>query len=203
MIQIVAAAVVLTVAVTLVSMLYARALRMAGDPARAADLTPAQRRLARLLATMGGVGRLPYGPGTWGSLATIPLAWVVHGLGGFPLFALATAVVFLAGLWAAAAHAPDADPPEVVIDEAAGMMLALWPLSLGLWMGGAAPWAFPWPGWLLAFALFRAFDILKPWPLSRLDALPGAWGVMLDDLGAGIIAGLLSALAAAAAHGWL
>lgn len=203
MIQILAATLILTAAAVLIGTLYVRALRLAGDPARAAALTAAQRRRAGWLATMGGVGRLPHGPGTWGSLATIPLAWAIHGLGGFPLFALATAVIFLAGLWAAAAYAPDADPPEVVIDEAAGMMLALWPLSLGLWVSGAEPWVFPWPGWLLAFALFRAFDILKPWPVDRLDALPGAWGVMLDDVAAGVIAGFLSAVAAALAHGWL
>ena len=62
---------------------------------------------------------------------------------------------------------------------------------------------FPWPGWVAAFLLFRAFDILKPPPVSTAERLPGALGVMADDLVAGLISAILVTAAAAIAHGWL
>jgi phosphatidylglycerophosphatase A len=203
MIRIIFIAAIIGAVVWGLSVLYVRALRLAGDPALVAELSPRQRWLAAQVATLGGVGRITPAPGTWGSVATIPAVWILHGLGGFPLVALATLATFLGGLWATAAYAPQGDPAEVVVDEAAGMALALWPLSLGLWSADADAWVFPWPGWLLGLALFRAFDIWKPWPVSRLDAIPGPWGVMLDDVAAGAIAAILAGFAAAIAHGWL
>ncbi len=160
--------------------------------------------MSAAIATGLGLGRLPAAPGTWASAATIPLVWGLHWLGGFWLVGPATLAVIALGLWAVA-RLPGgaADPPEVVIDEVAGMMLALWPLSLGLTLAGAAAHVFPWPGWAMGFVLFRALDILKPWPVSRAERLPGAWGVMADDLAAGAITALAATLAAAVAHGWL
>lgn len=161
-------------------------------------------RASRLIATFGGVGLLHPGPGTWGSAAALPLGWLFHGLGGFPLLALATLAVTLVGWWAARAEEAATgshDESAIVIDEVAGQWIALWPLSLGLSHAGVDPWLFPWPGWVGAFVAFRVFDIWKPGPVGWADRRPGAGGVMLDDLIAGLLAALLVALAAFIAHG--
>lgn len=162
--------------------------------------------IARLIATVGGVGLLPRAPGTWGSLAALPLGYLLHWLGGFPLLALGTAAVFVLGYWASDAYMAATgthDPGEIVIDEVLGQWIALWPLSFGLWHAGAAPSVFPWPGWVGAFVMFRLFDVLKPGPVGWADRRPGAMGVMLDDAIAGLLAALCVAAAAAIAHGWL
>jgi phosphatidylglycerophosphatase A len=108
-------------------------------------------------------------------------------LGPVACLALALAVA-LAG-WVAVrgvlAQGGEQDPGWIVVDEAAGMLLALAALPAGAgWLWVAA-----------AFALFRAFDILKPWPVSWADGLHGATGVMLDDVLAGALAGALLLLA--------
>ncbi|MEO1467887.1 MAG: phosphatidylglycerophosphatase A [Pseudomonadota bacterium] len=162
--------------------------------------------IAGTIATLGPVGALP-ASGTVASALTIPAFWLLHGLGGAALTVAATLAVTALGWWAtdrllAARATPDADPSDVVIDEVAGMMLALWPLSIGLTMAGASAWLFPWPGWVLGFALFRALDILKPPPVSTAERAPGASGVMLDDLVAGALTALAATLAAGIAHGW-
>lgn len=162
---------------------------------------------AAIAATVAGIGRLPQAPGTWGALATLPLAFALHGLGGFPLFAAATLALLALGVWASGAYVAETggpeDPSEVVIDEVVGMLIALWPLSLGLWLRGTDPWLFPWPGWVLGFALFRFFDIRKPWPVNRAERLPGGWGVMMDDVVAGLLAAVFGSAAAIVAHGVL
>lgn len=163
-------------------------------------------RLTRAIATVGGLGLLRPAPGTWGSAAAVPAAYLLHGLGGFPALAIATAGVLATGFWAAAAEADvtgATDAPEIVIDEVAGQWLALWPLSAGLSMAGTDPWVFPWPGWVGAFVMFRLFDIWKPGPVGWADRLGGAAGVMLDDVIAGLLAALAVAGAAAVAHGML
>lgn len=160
---------------------------------------------ARLVATWFGTGHLPKAPGTWGSLAAIPLVWLLHMAGGFWLVLPATLVVTAIGWWATARYLAEtgrADPPEVVVDEVAGMMVALWPLSLGLTHAGTEAHVFPWPGWVLGFLLFRAFDILKPGPIGWADRQGGAFGVMTDDLLAGLATAVLAAFAAGVAHGW-
>lgn len=162
--------------------------------------------MTRFLATFGYVGLMPSAPGTWGSLAALPFGYALHWLGGFPLLLIASVAVFALGFWATRAEiagAAEADPGEIVIDEVVGQWVALYPLSAGLWMAGAAPHVFPWPGWVGAFVLFRLFDIWKPWPVSWADDQHGPWGVMLDDLVAGAIAAICVALAAAVAHGLL
>lgn len=157
-------------------------------------------------ATLFGLGRVPRAPGTAGSLAALPAAWLLHWAGGFPLFAAGLALAIGLGFLAAQAHmraiGATEDPQEIVADEFAGQLLALTPLSLGLWLAGAEPHVFPWPGWVGGFVMFRLFDILKPPPISTAERLPGAWGVMADDLLAGLAAALVVALAAALAHGW-
>ncbi|PRX37809.1 phosphatidylglycerophosphatase A [Meinhardsimonia xiamenensis] len=162
--------------------------------------------MSRLIATFLGVGLMPLAPGTWGSAAAIPVAWVIHALGGFPALAAATLIAFTAGLWATVRQMRghfDKDPQEIVIDEVVGMWITLWPLSAGLWHAGMDPWLFPWPGWIGGFVMFRLFDIWKPWLVARADRRGDALGVMLDDVLAGLFAALVVAAAAFVAHGLL
>jgi len=160
--------------------------------------------MERRIATLFGIGYLPGAPGTWASVATIPLTWALHALGGFWLVGAATVFAAVAGFWAVGRLLKDPadDPSEIVIDELVGMMLALWPLSLGLTITGAGPEIWPYPGWLLGFLLFRFFDIVKPPPVSWAERPGGALGVMLDDMVAGSLAALIAMLAAGVAHGW-
>ncbi len=156
--------------------------------------------MSRAIATLFGVGLLPVAPGTWGSAAAIPLAWTIHALGGFPALAAATLAVTLIGWWATAAATrgqKNHDPGEIVIDEVAGQWLALWPVSLGAAGAGAGFWQL-WPGILAAFLLFRLFDMVKLGPVRWADRLETPLGVMLDDLVAGVLAGVC-----VGALGWL
>jgi len=138
-----------------------------------------------LLATWFGAGLLPWAPGTWGSLAALPFGWLLFWLSGpFGLLA-ATVVVFVVGLWAAHGYEQALavkDPGVIVIDEVAGQWLTL--LAAGLAAGSLKP-----VGVLLAFLLFRVFDVVKPWPVGWADRhLKGAFGIMADDIIAGIYA---------------
>jgi phosphatidylglycerophosphatase A len=128
---------------------------------------------ATLIATGFGIGRAPFAPGSFGSLAALAIAWAIRGRWGIPGLAVAFALVFVIGCWAAGAVAETSgvrDPPTVVVDEIAGQWLALL----------AAP-ASP-GGWGAAFLLFRLFDIWKPWPVRRAERVNGGLGIMLDDL---------------------
>jgi phosphatidylglycerophosphatase A len=137
---------------------------------------------ARQVASLGGIGLLKPAPGTWGSAVVLPLAW----LGPLPCLVLA-ALLTAVGIWAlqvlargggAAAH----DPGWVVVDEGAGMLLALAAVP-----AAAAGWAFA--GWVLAaFLLFRLFDIVKCGPVGWADRRQGPVWVMLDDVAAGAMA---------------
>ena len=133
-----------------------------------------------LLATWFGAGLAPVAPGTFGSAAVFPLAYVVWLAGGPAGLLIAAALIFAVGLWAAeryVAMTGRPDPKEVVIDEAACQLLPL----------AVAP--FEILPWLAAFLLFRAFDILKPWPCNYLDrTFHGGFGVMADDFAAGLYA---------------
>ena len=141
-------------------------------------------RPVTLVATWFGVGLIRRAPGTWGSLAALPCAAGLQFLGGPWLLAGATGLVALAGVWASGRYAAalaSGDPGAVVVDEVAGQWLALLPLPLDLWWYAAA------------FALFRLFDIAKPWPIGWLDKnLHGGRGIMADDLAAGLAAGALA-----------
>lgn len=141
---------------------------------------PAWRDPSTLVATAGGIGLLPKAPGTWGSLAALPLAWVLlAALGPIGLVAAALAVALLG--WAASARVVARtrvdDPGPIVIDEVAGQMLTLAAATTELWQ------------FAVGFALFRLFDIFKPWPASWADrAVKGGLGVMADDLIAALYA---------------
>ncbi|NQV54943.1 MAG: phosphatidylglycerophosphatase A [Rhodospirillales bacterium] len=148
-------------------------------------------RFAKLIAVFFGIGRLPWAPGTWGSLAALPLAWGLHLWGGAPALTVATLFVFILGAWASSVYAKQSgggDPSEVVIDEVAGQWLTLLVVPPNLVLYGAG------------FLLFRFFDILKPWPVSWADRrIKGGVGIMVDD----ILAGLYAAILLAALHYWL
>lgn len=139
-------------------------------------------RLADAVATLGPLGRWPWGPGTLVS-ALLAALWLVP----IPWSAWAAALVVVALGGAEASDRAERtlghDDGRIVIDEAAGMMLALL----------AVPHT-P-TGIVAAFAAFRFFDIVKPPPIRRLQAVPGGWGVMLDDLAAGAIAAVVAGLA--------
>jgi phosphatidylglycerophosphatase A len=161
--------------------------------------------MIRAIVTFGGAGLLRPAPGTWGSLAALPAAWVILTLGGpWALVSLTVAVTAL-GLWATGqeiAATGDHDPAHVVIDEVAGQWIALLPVGFGAAMTGALPLDL-WPGWVAAFLLFRLFDIWKPGPIGWADRRGDALGVMLDDLIAGVFAAMGLLALAAVAHGVL
>lgn len=144
-------------------------------------------RLAALLATVFGVGYSPVMPGTMGTLAAVPLAYAAMGVGPWALW-LTTAAVTAAGTWAAGRYCAltgQHDNQRIVIDEVAGYLL-----TLSLVPRSAANLA-------LAFLLFRLLDIAKPWPIRLVDRrVHGGFGVMADDLLAGLVgAGILRLVA--------
>lgn len=159
------------------------------------------------MATCGGVGRIPFAPGTFGSLVGLPLslatgtaaAWLAESCGqgaASPLIELALiAALFLAGIpicTRAAGLIGGKDPGAVVLDEAVAVptVLALVPITAR----GPAVLA-------AAFVLFRVFDILKPPPVRQVEALPAGLGIMADDQVAAVFAA--AGLAAARWQGWL
>lgn len=181
-----------------------------GPPAQ----TPrsAKDYLALTIATCG-VGYLPLAPGTWGSLVGIGVYALVRGITLQLFFRLASPlthnllnvyyavvavelavalVLTLVGTWAGSRTeglSGKKDPGKVVIDEVAGQFIALLPVPFLV----EEAW---WPA-ILAFVLFRFFDIVKPYPARRFEALEGGLGIMADDVVAGIYAAICVALAVA------
>jgi phosphatidylglycerophosphatase A len=134
-----------------------------------------------LLATWFGVGRLPGMPGTWGSLAALPLWWLLSSLSCWPYLGavalLAGAAVPLCGQAEATLARPDA--PEIVLDEVVGQLVALTGCN------GSAGQI------VLGVLLFRGLDIVKPFPINWAnERVPGGLGIVLDDVLAGMGAGL-------------
>jgi len=159
-------------------------------------------RAAHLIATVLYVGHLRPAPGTWGSLAALPLAWLIWQLGGVWLFLLAIPAAFAAGVWATRAYTAqggDHDPSEIVIDEVVGQWIALAPVIIGAHAAGQDILAL-YPGWIAAFLLFRLFDIWKPWLVGRADRRGDAMGVMLDDVWAGLFAAVITLGLAGLSH---
>lgn len=161
--------------------------------------------MTRVIATFLYAGLLRPAPGTWGTLAALPVAWALHVLGGPALMAAGLAAAIVLGWWATSvelARTDDPDPSWIVIDEVAGIWLALLPVSVGATHAQASILAL-WPGWVTAFLAFRLFDIWKPGPVGWADRLGGAKGVMLDDLIAGAMAAACVGLGAWLSHGVL
>jgi len=141
--------------------------------------------LARLIATWFGCGYAPKAPGTAGSLAALVIAWLLHAYAGVSATGMAWLAVLLAmpGIWAADVVARESarkDPQMVVVDEVVGQ-----------WMALAGATALNWKSWLLAFLLFRLFDIWKPPPVRQLERLPGGLGIVADDAMAGVYGALV------------
>ena len=153
------------------------------------DAIPAPKRTrsgldyVALAISTWGVGYLPLMPGTFGSLVGLGIFLL---LGSLPLQVLAVVLLTWSGIWAASRTERILrlkDPGKVVVDEVAGQMIALLPLSVlavksGTWI-------------MVSFILFRLFDIFKPYPAGKLERLRSGWGIMADDLVAGAYAALV------------
>jgi phosphatidylglycerophosphatase A len=138
-----------------------------------------KRRGALLLATAGGVGYVPFAPGTFGSMvgvalwAVLPSSWVTQ--------AIVIVALFVLGSWSGSVaehHFGRTDPSQVVIDEVVGILMTLFLNPVG------------WAGALAGFLIFRLSDIVKPYPSNRFERLPGGVGVMADDAMAAVYANL-------------
>ena len=138
--------------------------------------------LVTLVATALGAGFVPIAPGTAGTAVAVPLAWGAAHLGqaGYLLITLAVTAF---GIWAADAYVEATgvdDNQQIVIDEVAGYLVTLSAVQRGPF------------NLIVGFGLFRLLDSWKPWPVRWLDeTLPGGLGVVVDDLGAGVYAGLI------------
>ena len=148
--------------------------------------------LALVISTFG-VGYLPLAPGTWGSLVAVGIflgfAQIVKGNALVAVVVVSIVVVTFAGIWAASrteALANRKDPSKVVVDEVAGQLISLFPLTL------VTQWSIVVV--IISFILFRFFDIVKPYPARRLEALKGGLGVMCDDLIAGVYAAAITSI---------
>jgi len=134
--------------------------------------------LSEWLATCFKIGHLPIAPGTWGSLAAVIGWWLWLQYLDPLVFIVLIITIFIIGVFATNIiidHTGEKDPSRVVIDEMAGQWLGLLMLPDGmLYIAGA-------------FILFRFLDILKPWPIRQLEQFPKGWGVMLDDMLAGLL----------------
>ena len=134
----------------------------------------------KVVATCFYIGKLPIAPGTWGSVLTLSI-WMLIPLDYFIQFALIL-ILFIIGLLSSSSVANqlnDNDPSEIIIDEVVGMAIAIYmlPKSISLYF--------------ISFCLFRFFDIFKPSFIYHSQKLPNGWGIMMDDILAGILSWLL------------
>ena len=153
------------------------------------------RRLAVFLATCGYVGYAPVAPGTFGSAAGLAIFALVRASGSMQVELATIVVLFAIGVWSgteAEHHFGGVDPGPIVLDEVVGMLitLALLPVNaMGAFVG---------------FIVFRALDVVKPWPSGRFERLHGGLGIMADDGMAALYGnGVMRILMAIAPVGWL
>ena len=138
------------------------------------------KRVAWFISTGAGVGLSPVAPGTFGTAAALLIYYVLPVPSASPIFLSIILLGLIIGIWATGilSTCNDPDPGKVVWDEYVGLWITCFLLP--------KTW-----GWLIcAFFLFRIFDILKPWPIRRVESLPKGWGIMLDDVLAGIYGNL-------------
>lgn len=145
------------------------------------------------IATLGGVGYAPWASGTFGTAASIPIYLLLAWPGSTLIYLAGTAAAIAVSIWGC--HAAEKrfgvkDPGEAVADELSGFLvtMAFLPLTPAFVAAG--------------FFAFRATDVIKPFPARRLEALPGGWGIVADDLMAGVWANLLLHAAVAVLHLW-
>lgn len=140
-------------------------------------------RLARALATLGGVGYLPKMPGTYGSLVGVAYAWWAGRVPSWEWMWIAGATLVALLVAAPAARALGAeDPRPIVIDELCGMAVTAWAIPKTFW-----PLA-------IGFCWFRLFDVFKPFPIRASERVPRGIGIVLDDLLAGVYANVATRL---------
>ena len=146
-----------------------------------------------LLALGFGSGLAPKMPGTFGTLAALPLVVMLSYFSSFAAYLIVTILVSIVGIWICGKAAADMgvhDDSSIVWDEIAGMLITMLAVPLS------------WQTLLLGFALFRFFDIMKPWPISYLDKhVDGGFGIMVDDVLAGLFA--VACLHLCLVLGWL
>jgi phosphatidylglycerophosphatase A len=144
---------------------------------------PRRNPFAFLIATWFGCGYAPVAPGTAGSLAALVIAIALNYAGyGRGMLLILTAILLAPGIWSAGVVAIETnkhDPQIVVVDEVIGQWITL---------AGAA--AFNWKTCLASFVLFRLLDMWKPAPARQLESLPGGWGIVADDVMAGVYGAL-------------
>jgi phosphatidylglycerophosphatase A len=136
-------------------------------------------KLANYFSTVVKIGYLPLAPGTWGSLAALAFWYLILPTFSSITFIVTIIIIFILGIYTSSVTErvlEKKDPSIIVIDEWVGQWIAL--LFL--------PKSFVWS--IVAFALFRLFDIWKPYPIHRLDNIKGGFGIMIDDVLAGIYA---------------
>ena len=145
-------------------------------------------RFSTIIASVLGIGYFPIASGTVMSIVATVLATILAQHGGGLTLVAASIIAFAIGVWACGDHVRATgrdDPSECVIDELAGQWLACAGICFTPIYPSVASFA-------LAFLLFRLFDILKPWPISAAEKLPGGMGVMADDMLAGLAAGIIA-----------
>lgn len=142
----------------------------------------ASSKAAWAIATWFGCGLVPIAPGTAGALGAVPLYLLAVRGGRLGVAAAAVAVTAI-GVWAStvvARELHEKDPQLVVVDEVAGLLVTMLPVAAPSWYSVA-----------IGFALFRLFDVVKPWPVRRLESLPSGWGIVLDDVAAGALGAIV------------
>ncbi|MBF0504667.1 MAG: phosphatidylglycerophosphatase A [Candidatus Omnitrophica bacterium] len=140
--------------------------------------------LMKLIATVLGVGLCPFASGTAGTAVGVVIFYFL-GNNGVIFASLLTALLFLGIISSGLVEKQlnQKDPGIVVIDEVVGVMIALWGLPI------------MWPVMIIGFFLFRAFDMFKIYPINKLEAQPGGWGIMLDDCMAGVYTNIILRIA--------
>jgi len=134
--------------------------------------------IAKIIATFFYVGLIPVGPGTFGTLAAIPLFYALSFTSLY-LYLTITVLIVLISVWASTVAEEifnKTDPGQVVADEVSGFlvtMILVPPTISNIFLG---------------FLLFRFFDITKPYPVRKFEKLPGGWGIVIDDVAAGVYA---------------
>ena len=140
--------------------------------------------LIKAIATVFGVGYLPAAPGTWATIVGVAIAYYIGNyIWAYSALLLVLLVLGIISSGILEQQLNQKDPGVVVIDEVVGVMIALWGLPL------------IWPVMICGFFLFRAFDMFKIYPINRLEAQPGGWGIMLDDFMAGVYTNIILRIA--------
>jgi phosphatidylglycerophosphatase A len=144
------------------------------------------KSLSKIIATFFGVGYFPVAPGTLTSLIVVLLyKFYLHSL-SWPFYLLLLFFLFSVGVFTSTKYSLEIkknDPRRIVIDEAFGQLLVLFQIG--------ESWGTGWLPLLSCFLLFRIFDIIKPFPIKKVETLPKGWGIVMDDLVAAVYAGVI------------